>query len=586
MAGKHLDLDLLFSEAGTSYRAVVTRSPAGDGQSVSFELPVSGLELENFILKVGSFRSRTRRIEPTPVTAAKNMGGRLFDAVFAGPTGECLRRSIDRARDERVPLRIRLRVSGCPGLADLPWELLYDRADDWFLALSDSTPVIRYVQLAEPVRPVPVSLPLRILLIKSEPADYPALELDDEWEQVSKALQELSSTGMVQVTELATASLSELRRVLLRDTFHVLHYMGHGGFDAERGGVLMFTDRAGRGLPVTAGDLGVLLHDHTSMRLAVLNACEAGRTDPADPFAGVADTLVRRGIPAVIAMQFEVSDVAAIEFAPALYGALTAGRPVDAAVAEARKAVYTVSSLEWATPVLYLRADDAQLFEITSGATPVGTAEPRAKAAPYVESEAAYREAARLDPSDAQAQNGLGNALYGQKRYAEAEAAYREAVRLDPANAVMHRNLSLALYAQKRYPETEASYREALRLDPDHAQGHNGLGNALYGQKRYAEAEAAYREAVRLDPASAMMHRNLGLAAYDQGQYVKAEGSYREAVRLEPGDALAHNGLGNALYGQKRYADAEAAYREAIKLDPANAMMHRNLGLTLNAQKR
>ena len=121
--------------------------------------------------------------------------------------------------------------------------------------------------------------------------------------------------------------------------------MGHGGFDEQNGGALLFADRTGGSVPVTAEDLGVLMRDHTSMRLAVLNACEGARSDPADPFAGVADTLVRRGIPAVIAMQFEFSDDAAIEFAPALYRALAAGRPVDAAVGEARKAVYTVARL-------------------------------------------------------------------------------------------------------------------------------------------------------------------------------------------------------------------------------------------------
>jgi CHAT domain-containing protein len=171
-------------------------------------------------------------------------------------------------------------------------------------------------------------------------------------------------------TELAVPTLGELRRALLRDSFHVLHYMGHGGFDSEHGGLLVFTDRTGHGTPVTSEDLGVMLHDHTSLRLAVLNACEGGRTDPDDPFAGIADTLVRRGIPAVVAMQFEVSDNAAVEFAPALYGALAAGRPVDAAVSEARKAMYTVNPLEWATPVLYLRADDAYLFDITKTAKP------------------------------------------------------------------------------------------------------------------------------------------------------------------------------------------------------------------------
>jgi hypothetical protein len=193
--------------------------------------------------------------------------------------------------------------------------------------------------------------------------------LDSEWAQVAESLTELADAGLISYTELAAPTLSELRRALLADTFHVLHYMGHGGFDQEHGGILLFTDRAGRGLAVTGGDLGVMLRDHGSLRLAVLNACEAGRTDPADPFAGVADTLVRRGIPAVVAMQFEVSDQAAVEFAPALYGALAAGHPVDAAVAEARKAMYTISPLEWATPVLYLRADDAHLFDIPQTST-------------------------------------------------------------------------------------------------------------------------------------------------------------------------------------------------------------------------
>ena len=72
--------------------------------------------------------------------------------------------------------------------------------------------------------------------------------------------------------------------------------------------------------------------------------------------------MVRRGIPAVIAMQFEITDTAAVAFAPALYGALAAGWPIDEAVAEARKAIYAVRALEWAIPVLFLRAGNARLL--------------------------------------------------------------------------------------------------------------------------------------------------------------------------------------------------------------------------------
>lgn len=191
----HLDLDVLFGRSEGGYRVQILRSPAGDGQSVTFARPFTDLELENFVLRVGRYRAQMRRVEPAPVAAAKLFGGKLFDAVFVGAVGECLRRSLDRAREEQAALRIRLRLSDCSELASLPWELLYDRGDDWFLALSDRTPVVRYVQLPVQPRALHVALPLRVLVIRSEPVDYPHLDLVAEWAQVAAALGELTDAG-------------------------------------------------------------------------------------------------------------------------------------------------------------------------------------------------------------------------------------------------------------------------------------------------------------------------------------------------------------------------------------------------------
>jgi tetratricopeptide (TPR) repeat protein len=631
---QYLDLDLLFARSQSGYQVRVLRSPAGDGQSVNFAVPFTDLELENFVLRVGRFRARTRRVEAAPVTAAKQVGGQLFNAVFAHGVGECLRRSLDRARAEQAILRIRFRLSDCPELGDLPWEFLYDQNDDWFLALSARTPIVRYVQLPDPPRAVHVTLPLRVLAIRSEPTDCPQLDLQAEWTQVVAALSELTDAGLIALTELAVPTLSELRRALLRDTFHGLHYMGHGQFDRQHGGALLFTDRRGHGVPVTGGDLGVILRDHDSLRLAVLNACEGGRTDPADPFAGVADTLVRRGIPAVVAMQFEVSDEAAIEFAPALYGALAAGRPVDAAVSEARKAIYTISPLEWATPVLYLRADDAQLFDISqresqrpNGSDPAANS--KATAARHVdegdflqgqhrftEAEAAYRSALAFNPRLACAHAGLGDALYRLNRFQEAEAACRQAIGLDPTSARAHAALANALGRLRRFKEAETAYREAIRLDPTNATAHDRIDLALQGPDaeaacrevirlnptdatahvrhgfvlsnlaRYAEAEAAFREAIRLDPSLAWAHRELGLVLQNLKQYAEAEAAYREAIRLDPTDATAHQGIGLALFCLQRYADAEAACRKAIRLNPTDATAHGRHGISLRVLER
>ena len=69
----------------------------------------------------------------------------------------------------------------------------------------------------------------------------------------------------------------------------------------------------------------------TLLRLVVLNSCEGARTTLTDPYAGVATTLVQLGVPAVVAMQFEISDRAAIVFAEELYTNLIGRRdPIDA----------------------------------------------------------------------------------------------------------------------------------------------------------------------------------------------------------------------------------------------------------------
>jgi hypothetical protein len=77
--------------------------------------------------------------------------------------------------------------------------------------------------------------------------------------------------------------------------------------------------------------------------------------------------LVRNGIPAVLAMQYEITDQAAMALSRAFYDALADGLPVDTAVSEARKAINleVENTLEWGTPVLYMRSPDGVLFDLT-----------------------------------------------------------------------------------------------------------------------------------------------------------------------------------------------------------------------------
>jgi len=107
----------------------------------------------------------------------------------------------------------------------------------------------------------------------------------------------------------------------------------------------------------------MMIRGHRSLRLVILNACEGARSARDDPFGGVAQALVRQGIPAVIAMQFEISDPAALTFSQSFYQAIADGLPVDLAMVEARRAIFAEGyEVEWATPVLYLRSPDGRIF--------------------------------------------------------------------------------------------------------------------------------------------------------------------------------------------------------------------------------
>jgi hypothetical protein len=371
MGLRFLDFDLMFQRTANGYRAQVLSSPAGQA-SIEFLLPFSDLEIENFLLRMGRPRQPVRRLGTSQIEAARAFGGRLFEAAFNGEVRSCLRGSLDEAHRLDQGLRIRLRLADAPELNDLPWEYLLNPALDRFLALSAETPLVRYLDLPERIRPLAVKPPLEVLTIISSPTDCASLDVEAEWRKLQESLAELQERGLIILSRLESPTLPHLQRWLRRKTCHILHFIGHGGFNFNiDDGLLQFTDEKGRSREVTGQTLGTLLHDHRPLRLAVLNACEGARASRTDPFAGVAQSLIRQGIPAVVAMQFEISDKAAITFAYELFAAVVDGYPVDAALAEARKALFFAGhELEWGTPVLYMRSPDGRIFDFEVAAVP------------------------------------------------------------------------------------------------------------------------------------------------------------------------------------------------------------------------
>ncbi|MFD1541590.1 CHAT domain-containing protein [Nonomuraea guangzhouensis] len=377
------NFDILIERYGDSYRARVLDSPSGQGAAHIFRLPFTDEQLEILLLRIGRRRGM-RGAPPSSNVAAIEFGGSLYSAVFQEQVRAHLLMSLQSTEEEQSGLRIRIRLSNCPELADLPWEYLYDSERRRFICLSTRTPMVRFLELPEPSRVLSVTGPLRMLVVISNPnePDFDELDVEREWANLEEALSAVVESGHVEIDRLDPPTLSRLDAQLRHRDYHILHFIGHGRFSPQVGyGELLFEDDSHRGLPVGAAQLATLLHDHGSLRLALLNACEGARTGHVDPLAGVAQTLVQQRIPAVVAMQFEISDHAAIAFSKVFYEMLAVGDPIDTCIAHARRAIYAIPNpVEWATPVLYLRAGDGQVFDVSSAPERIHSDAPPRKA--------------------------------------------------------------------------------------------------------------------------------------------------------------------------------------------------------------
>lgn len=168
------------------------------------------------------------------------------------------------------------------------------------------------------------------------------------------------------------ATLEAVCARLASGEFDVMHFAGHGAFDA--------LNRARGGLRCANG---ALLNGATVAGLArtppllVFNACESGRVRASDDGVtlgeqmSLAEACMRAGVRGYVGTYWPVGDAAARAFAGAFYGRLVGGATISAALVSGRSAVESQPARpqDWADymhygdPYLTLRAPQAKAGE-------------------------------------------------------------------------------------------------------------------------------------------------------------------------------------------------------------------------------
>ncbi len=354
----YLDFDLQIETVAQGYQAQVLNSPAGQATG-SFKLPFSPPQLEALLAQMGQAGA-------TKDEAAREFGWKLFNAVFGRELETLLRNSFGEADRQQSGLRIRLHLGQAAALQALPWEYLYYPSFNSFLALSENTALMRYLEtpVEQPASP-PSKLPLKILVLISNPTDYTQFDTETEWTGLNAALAALQQKNLVQLERLEAVDLDGLRQKLEQSQFHILHFIGHGGFDWQNEGLLILQDAKGQGLPTSGQALTELMQAHPALRLVVLRAWEGVRTAGREPFGSLGQVLVRQGLAAVVSSQFEISDEAVNSLSTEFYNWLALGYPVDLALSAARQQLSRDGNQsEWGRLLLYTNVKDGQIFNL------------------------------------------------------------------------------------------------------------------------------------------------------------------------------------------------------------------------------
>ena len=340
---------------GDGYRVVVDSQGMGEVDG-AFTISAESLKIADQLKEVQTLEAGSH--------LPMDLGVSLYQGLFQNRVATMLYKSLGAVKDDQRGLRIRLRLAP-PEIAALPWEVLYDQDSKYFLATSDKTPLTRYIELAEPIKALRIEPPVKVLALIPGGS---GLDVAREVEIITQALAELGSVEMRVLRDKVTRW--EISQALNQQPYHILHFVGHGTFEDGEGQILINAEDGGQDR-ISASTFADFFRNQPSLKLVVLNSCQGAEVSSSKGLTGVAPQLVERGIPAVVAMQYPISDPTALTFAREFYLKLCTGwnrGQVDAAVSHARNRINMDRTpdepMAFATPVLFLRSPTGVIFDL------------------------------------------------------------------------------------------------------------------------------------------------------------------------------------------------------------------------------
>ena len=134
----------------------------------------------------------------------------------------------------------------------------------------------------------------------------------------------------------------------------------------------------------------------------------------------------------------------------------------------------------------------------------------------YEAAEGTYKKALEVNPSSAEAYNGLANIYNAQKKFDQAAEASAQAAKLGAAapggaSASTVFNQGVIAWNASRIDDAKKAFKEAVKLDPKLAEAHYWLGMANLNQGKMPEAVTSFEEYLKLDASGKYAEQAKGI---------------------------------------------------------------------------
>jgi tetratricopeptide (TPR) repeat protein/CHAT domain-containing protein len=327
----------------------------------------------------------------------QKLGRELYQKLFS-PAVEQVWHEY-KQRSEFLILCLRF-ADGATKLEALPWETLHD--DTEFIAAGAKTTLTRLpLGVAPPSELPPIPRPLKLFGFFASPldlGDHERLSAEREQEILLEAINDPAGQGRISADFEDEAKLEILARSL-RDGYHILHFTGHG-ISPRDGGGLLLEDAHGKKLPASIAEVMQAVKSGVDkLRLAVISGCQTARTLHTGAYSDLARELLRQHVPAVIAMQFSITDEGGLKLAEVLYKEIAKGVELERAVHAARRVLLEDERF-------FINNDALAIVLLAADGACLQTTE--AEVAPPQDEPSATYVGDRLDP--------LAHGFYGRRR--------------------------------------------------------------------------------------------------------------------------------------------------------------------------